>query len=104
MFTLAGKALIDRGMSPRGSMVAYLLFGSALRRLRAPTVSTLTLAELLRAAILGVVVLREPLAVSSAVDLLAVTAGIAILSRRGWQARARGQVTHDDSCPAVLGD
>lgn len=121
VFTLAGKALIDRGMSPRGSMgamfgiaavlgaplllvvetgwiasvfgaatvvwlgvvtttVAYLLFGSGLRRLRASTVSTLTLAEPLTAAILGLVVLRERLAVSSGVGLLAVAAGIAILS------------------------
>ncbi|RLV55069.1 EamA family transporter [Aeromicrobium phragmitis] len=128
VYTLAGKALIDRGMSSRGSMgamfgaaavlgaplllvadtawmasvpgaatvlwlgivtttVAYLLFGAGLRRLRASTVSTLTLAEPLTATVLGLLVLQERLAFSSVVGLMVVAAGIAILSLGGRRQR-----------------
>ncbi|MFD1859184.1 EamA family transporter [Aeromicrobium camelliae] len=124
VYTLAGKALIDRGMSSRSSMgamfgaaavlavpllafadtgwmasasgavtvlwlgivtttVAYLLFGAGLRRLRASTVSTLTLAEPLTATMLGLIVLQERLAFTSVVGLVVVAAGIAVLSLGG---------------------
>lgn len=60
--------------------VAYLLFAAGLRSLSAATVSTLTLAEPLTAAILGLVVLGETLSPPSWLGLAAIALGILILA------------------------
>lgn len=59
--------------------VAYLLFAAGLRSLSAASVSTLTLAEPLTAALLGLVVIGETLSLSSWVGLAAIALGILIL-------------------------
>jgi DME family drug/metabolite transporter len=61
--------------------VAYSLYGWALRQLPVPTVVTLTLAEPLVAAILGVAVLHERLDPLGWLGALAVAAGLAVASR-----------------------
>jgi drug/metabolite transporter, DME family len=121
VYTLAGKALLDRGWTPTGSMgalfgaaavvsvpllvatdvawlatgsglvmalwlglvtttAAYLLFGFGLRGLAPATVSTLTLAEPLTAAMLGVAVLGETLTGGATLGLLVLTSGIVVLA------------------------
>lgn len=60
--------------------VAYLLFAAGLRRLSAASASTLTLAEPLTAALLGLVVLREQLSLPSWLGLGGLAAGILILA------------------------
>ncbi|HYI32022.1 MAG TPA: EamA family transporter [Glaciibacter sp.] len=60
--------------------VAYLLFAAGLRSLSAASVSTLTLAEPLTAAILGLVVLGETLSLPSWIGLAAIALGILILA------------------------
>lgn len=62
--------------------VGYLLFAAGLRTLSAPTVSTLTLAEPLTAALLGLFVLGETLSLSSSIGLAAIAVGILILVAR----------------------
>jgi DME family drug/metabolite transporter len=59
--------------------VGYLLFAAGLRSMSPASVSTLTLAEPLTAAILGLVVLGETLSVPSWIGLAAIAAGIVIL-------------------------
>ena len=59
--------------------VGYLLFAAGLRSLSAPTVSTLTLAEPLTAAVFGLVLLGETLSLSSSVGLAAIALGILII-------------------------
>lgn len=120
VYTVASKALLERGWTPPTAMaavfgsaaaagavmlaftdlrwlatadgiamalwlglatttVAYLLFARGLQRLKAATVSTLTLMEPLTATLLGVVVLGERLELSEVVGLAALTLGIALL-------------------------
>ncbi len=62
--------------------VGYLLFAAGLRSLSAPTVATLTLAEPLTAALLGLLVLGETLSLSSSIGLAAIAVGILILVAR----------------------
>jgi DME family drug/metabolite transporter len=59
--------------------IGYLLFAAGLRNMSAPSVSTLTLAEPLTAALLGLIVLGETLSPSSWIGLAAITTGILIL-------------------------
>lgn len=59
--------------------VGYLLFAAGLSHLSAPSVSTLTLAEPLTAALLGLMVLGETLALPSWIGLAAIAVGILIL-------------------------
>ena len=121
VYTLAGKALLDRGWTPTGSMgalfgaaavvsvpllvatdaawlatgpglvmalwlglvtttAAYVLFGYGLGGLAPATVSTLTLAEPLTAAILGVAVLGEALSGGAALGLVVLASGIVVLA------------------------
>ncbi len=86
---LAGAAWIGTGrgialvawLGVVTTAVAYLLFGSGLRQLAAPTVATLTLAEPLTATVLGLMVLGESLAPASVVGLLILAAGLALLAK-----------------------
>ncbi|MFB2597814.1 DMT family transporter [Herbiconiux sp. P17] len=121
VYTLASKALLERGWTPSSTMgsvfglaaafsipvllstdtgwlatgpglamalwlglvttaVAYLLFGWGLGRLRASTVSTLTLAEPLTATLLGTLVLGEVLSGVAVVGLIVLAAGLVILA------------------------
>ncbi|WP_382305048.1 DMT family transporter [Herbiconiux sp. UC225_62] len=121
VYTLASKALLERGWTPESTMgsvfglaavvsipvllstdirwlatgqglamalwlglvttaVAYLLFGWGLGRLRASTVSTLTLAEPLTATLLGTLVLGEVLSGVAVVGLIVLAAGLVILA------------------------
>ncbi len=59
--------------------VAYLLFAAGLRSMSAASVSTLTLAEPVTAAVLGLVVLGETLSLPSWLGLAAIAVGILIL-------------------------
>ncbi|MGD8194921.1 DMT family transporter [Herbiconiux sp. P18] len=63
--------------------VAYVLFGWGLGRLPAATVSTLTLAEPLTAALLGTLVLGEVLPPAGLVGLVVLAAGLALLTLPG---------------------
>src|SRR4051812_5492422 len=60
--------------------VAYLLFARGLRRLTAAETATLTLAEPLTAALLGVVVLAERLTAPAALGAALVLAGLLVLA------------------------
>jgi DME family drug/metabolite transporter len=60
--------------------VAYLLFVAGLRGLSASTVSTLTLAEPLTAALLGVWVLGERLSAWATAGLVTIGVGVAVLA------------------------
>jgi DME family drug/metabolite transporter len=121
VYTLASKALLERGWTPSSTMgsvfglaaafsipvllttdvrwlatapgltmalwlglvttaVAYLLFGWGLGRLRASTVSTLTLAEPLTATLLGTLVLGETLSGVAIVGLAVLAAGLVTLA------------------------
>lgn len=123
VYTLASKALLDRGWSPvattggvfgvaaavsaplllvggaawvltpRGgalalwlgvvtTAVAYVLFARGLQRLRAATVSTLTLAEPLAATMLGALLLGERLTPLAVGGVAAILAGLVVLSAR----------------------
>ena len=62
--------------------VAYLLFARGLRRLPAGTVGTLSLAEPLTAALLGLLVLGERLAPPAAVGALILVAGLLLAALR----------------------
>ena len=124
VYTLAAKALLDRGWTPTGSMgalfgaaavaslpvllatdaawlatrpglamalwlglvtttLAYMLFGAGLRGLAPATVATLTLAEPLTAALLGVALLGETLPATAIAGLLVLAVGIAVLATSG---------------------
>jgi DME family drug/metabolite transporter len=65
--------------------VAYTLFTWGLERLTAATAATLTLAEPLTAAILGIVVLGERLSPLAIVGLVVLAAGLALLA---WGSRS----------------
>ncbi len=121
VYTLSGKALLERGWSPTAAMggmfglaalfsiplltatntawlatvdglamalwlglvtttLAYVLFGWGLKRLAAPTVSTLTLGEPVTATALGILILGEQLSATSVVGLVVLAAGIAVLT------------------------
>lgn len=121
IYTLSGKALLERGWSPTAAMggefglaavlsipvlamtdtawlatasgmmmalwlglvtttLAYVLFGWGLKRLAAPTVSTLTLAEPVTATMLGILILGEQLTPASVVGLAVLAAGVAVLT------------------------
>lgn len=60
--------------------VSYLLFGGGLRRLPASSVATLTLAEPLTAAVLGVLVLGERPGATAAVGALLLLSGLVVIS------------------------
>ncbi|MCC4908851.1 DMT family transporter [Microbacterium sp. cx-59] len=66
--------------------VAYTLFTWGLERLTAATAATLTLAEPLTAALLGIAVLGEQLAPLAVVGLIVLASGLGILT---WGARGR---------------
>lgn len=121
VYTLSGKALLERGWSPTAAMggefglaaalsipllamtdtawlltpngllmalwlglvtttLAYVLFGWGLKKLTAPTVSTLTLAEPVTATVLGILLLGEQLTPASLVGLAVLAAGVAVLT------------------------
>ncbi len=69
--------------------VAYLLFGFGLARLPATTVATLTLAEPLCAALLGVGLLGERLDAAATAGVVVLGLGIGVLTAR----RRRAVVT-----------
>lgn len=67
--------------------LAYLVFGMGLRSLSANTVATLTLAEPLTAALLGILVLGETLSPPSWVGLVVLGAALVLLSLPARRAR-----------------
>lgn len=72
--------------------LAYVLFQHGLARLSARTVATLSLAEPVTAALLGVLLLRERLTTTSVLGLAVVVAGLVLVSlpaRRGDRSRRR---------------
>lgn len=71
---------------------AYVLFGFGLRGLAPATVSTLTLAEPLTAAILGVAVLGEAISGGATLGLLVLASGIVVLAT-GQMRRAPSAAT-----------
>ncbi|MGH3947868.1 MAG: DMT family transporter [Pseudonocardiaceae bacterium] len=62
------------------TVLAYLLFGSGLRVLRAGTVATLNLAEPVVAALLGIGILGESISVLGSSGILIVVMGLALLA------------------------
>jgi drug/metabolite transporter, DME family len=69
-------------------VVGYVLFGRALQRLDAPTVTTLTLAEPLTATALGIVVLAERPTAVGLVGGALLAVGLALVGGRPAQAPA----------------
>ena len=70
--------------------LAYLLFAHGLKRLTAAETATLTLAEPLTAALLGVIVLSEQMSAPAAIGAALVLAGLLVLAaperrRLAWQ-------------------
>jgi len=65
--------------------VAYLLFARGLRSLSAAETATLTLAEPLTAAALGVVVLSEQMQATGIAGAALVIAGLAAMALPGWR-------------------
>ena len=63
-------------------MVAYLLYASGLRSVTAAETTTIGLAEPLTAAALGVIVLHEPVLVTSVVGGALILAGLTVLAVR----------------------
>lgn len=63
--------------------IAYLLFGWGLARLKATTVSTLTLAEPASATMLGVFVLGEQLTAASILGIVTIAIGLTVLALPG---------------------
>jgi DME family drug/metabolite transporter len=62
---------------------AYVLFGLALRRLSAPLVTTLTLAEPVTATALGIVVLDETLTAAGGIGAVLVLGALVVAARPG---------------------
>ena len=86
--------------------VAYLFFARGLQRLPAGTVGTLSLAEPLTAAVLGLVVLGEVLTASTGLAALALLAGLVLVALRppaatpaagGGDAGTAGRTVADDA-------
>jgi DME family drug/metabolite transporter len=76
--TSEGAALaLFLGIVP--TAVAYLLFARGLNRLTAAETATLTLAEPLTAALLGVLVLAEHLTVPATLGAALILAGLVVL-------------------------
>lgn len=71
--------------------LAYWLYGRGLRRLAVPTVVTLTLAEPLTAAVLGVAVLGERLGALGWLGAAGVAAGLVLAGRGEGRDEAAGQ-------------
>lgn len=86
LLTARGAALV-LWLGVVTTTVAYLLFGAGLAQLPTTTVATLTLAEPLAAALLGVGLLGERLDVAAAVGVLVIAAGIAVLTVRPRRVR-----------------
>jgi len=72
--------------------VAYLLFARGLQRLPAATVATITLAEPVTAAVLGVLLLGEAMSVHALVGAGLLVLALALLGLPGRRRRARGVV------------
>jgi drug/metabolite transporter, DME family len=70
------------------TVLAYLLFARGLRRLTASETTTIVLAEPVTAAVLGMVVLHEPLGAMAVAGLLLVVAGVGVLALPGATRRA----------------
>lgn len=70
---------------------AYLLFARGLERLPAPTVATITLAEPVVAAVLGVLVLRETFTLATLIGIALLVLALALLA--GRRGRPGGPVT-----------
>lgn len=60
--------------------LAYVLFATGLKSLRASTVSTLTLVEPMTASLLGLVLLDERLSAPGWIGLMVLLAGVALLA------------------------
>jgi DME family drug/metabolite transporter len=80
-------------VSPQGALVAlhlgliatglsYLLFGRGLVTTPVSTVGTLTLAEPLTAALLGIVVVGEALTLNTGLGMALITAGLLLMTVR----------------------
>lgn len=69
--------------------LSYVLFAYGLLIVSVSTATTLSLAEPMTAALLGLLLLREPLSLQSAIGTLLIGAGLAILAFP--QARPKGQ-------------
>lgn len=72
-------ALVALWLGAVTTALAYVLFGRGLTRLRASTAATLTLAEPLTAALLGVALLRESLEAAAVTGIVAIAAAIVVL-------------------------
>ncbi|MGR2752902.1 DMT family transporter [Agromyces arachidis] len=75
---------------------AYLLFGAGLKRLAPATVATLTLAEPLTAALLGVLLLQEQLPATAALGLAILASGIVLLAIASSRRRPRRGAAEGD--------
>jgi DME family drug/metabolite transporter len=74
--------------------IAYTLFGRGLRGVHAATAATLTLAEPLTAALLGVLALGETLGATAAAGIAVIAAGLLVLALpRRRASRPREQIT-----------
>lgn len=78
---LSGRGIaMELWLGVSTTALSYLLFSAGLRRLRASTVATLSLAEPLTAAVLGVLVLRERPGVTAALGAALLLSGLVVIS------------------------
>jgi DME family drug/metabolite transporter len=81
-FSSPSAALVAVYLGAIPTALAYVLFARGLRRLPTAEVATLTLAEPVTAALLGMVVLGEQLSATGALGAVLVIAGLAALAAR----------------------
>ncbi len=85
-----GRALLTVAwLGPVTTAVAYMLFVNGLRTVPAATAGTLSLAEPLVAAVAGIGLLHEHLAVPAVIGCGLLAAGLAVASLRSRPARPR---------------
>ena len=78
---------------------AYLVFARGLRRISAAETATLTLAEPLTAALLGVIVLSERMSAPAALGAVLILGGLLVRRPRGPPERYRRGVTRSRDSP-----
>ena len=88
----SGRALLAVAwLGPVTTAAGYMLFVQGLRTVSAATAGTLSLAEPLVAAVVGVGLLHEHLATPAVIGCCLLAAGLAFASRRSSPAGSRGQ-------------
>ncbi|WP_324777829.1 DMT family transporter [Virgibacillus senegalensis] len=90
-------ALVGLHLGVAATSAAYLLFSLGLRRIRSSTAVTLSLAEPLTAAMLGVFLVGETLTGLSWLGMLILLSGMVVLTSEGEAIRQNGKLKENES-------